>query len=59
MERDLGLVEKINRLNHTAGRIPKNTVPGLLSQDSTVTRTRIALDKPFVREKKNALSSNQ
>src|ERR1700752_1195592 len=52
MEGDLGLRKKINRLNRTADRISKNTVPGLLGQDCAVTRTRVTLHKPFVREEK-------
>src|SRR5258705_2491413 len=48
-------VKKIDRLSGTASRILKNTVPCRLSQHSAVTRTRVSLDKLFVREEKECL----
>src|SRR5215510_8903437 len=55
MEGDLGLSKKIDGLNRTTNRVLKYAVPSCLSQDSAVTRTRVALDKPFVREEKERL----
>ena len=50
IEGDAGGREKINRVSYTAGRIPVYAQPGLWSQDGAVSRTRITLDKLFVRE---------
>src|SRR5438067_206435 len=55
MKRDRGERKKIDRLSGTASRVLENTIPRRLSQYNAVTRTRVSLDKLFVREEKECL----
>ena len=55
MEGNLGLRKKIDRLNASRGRVLEYALPGALRQDSAVTRTRVILDKPLVREEEERL----
>ena len=52
MKRDRRERKKIDRLSGIGSRILENTISRRLSQYNAVTRTRVSLDKLFVREEK-------
>src|SRR6266404_2940465 len=52
MKRDRGERKKIDRLSGTASRVLETTISRRLSQHNAATRTRVSLDKLFVREEK-------
>src|SRR2546427_917416 len=55
MKRDRRERKKIDGLSGIISRVLENTIPRRLSQYNAVTRTRVSLDKPFVREEKECL----
>src|SRR5882724_2569625 len=55
MKRDRRERKKIDRLSGAASGVLENTISRRLSQHNAVTRTRVSLDKPFVREEKECL----
>ena len=55
MKRDRRERKKIDGLSGIISRVLENTIPRRLSQYNAVTRTRVSLDKPFVRKEKECL----